>query len=546
MTAVWTPPDNSAIMVARGRVLEELRRQPKRLAAIKVHYRETPADFIRDWGMTFDPRLLEVGAVPHLPFVPWHRQIEYLEWLTHMWQNGQRGMVEKSRDCGVTWLSVGWAVCQWCFRDGFVAGFGSRKEELVDKTGDDKSIFEKLRYFIDALPPDFLPQGFVAKDHSANMRIIAPNTSSALIGEAGDNIGRGGRASVYLVDEAAFIERQEKVDAALSQNTNCQIDISTVNGSGNAFYIKRQRLDGSERLFVFDWRDDPRKNQAWYEKQKATLSSVIVAQEIDRDYNAAQEDAFIPGEWVAACIDAHITLGFEPSGIRAVGFDPADVGDAKAVVGRWGSIILLADQLTQGDITQAIPWAFDLADKMRADLFEYDGDGMGAPTMRLALQHHAAGRMLIQAFHGSGPVEDADKPADPADPKGKTRGDTYTNNRAVAWTNARDRIHRTWVAVERKRQGLLVNADPETLLSISSKCKERLALQSELSRPKRMRSPNGKIKVESKPEMRTRGIVSPNLADGAIICINAHRPVVARRNALPAIERGIHDRTVGY
>ena len=54
-------------------------------------------------------------------------------------------------------------------------------------------------------------------------------------GEAGDNIGRGDRTTLYLVDEAAFLQRPLLIDAALSQTTRCRIDLSSVNGMTNPF-----------------------------------------------------------------------------------------------------------------------------------------------------------------------------------------------------------------------------------------------------------------------------------------------------------------------
>lgn len=536
-------PDITAILVERTGRLRKFRSDPRLLAGAKIHYKSHPWDYVRDWGMTFDPRALERGNVPHIPFLPWEKQEEYLRWLYGMWQAGERGLVEKSRDCGVTWLSVGFAVAMWATHDGFVAGFGSRKEELVDRRGDDKSIFEKLRYFIDNVPADFLPDGFDPKKHSSHMRIVAPHTGSAIIGEAGDDIGRGGRASIYLVDEAAFIERQDKVDAALSQNTNCQIDISTPNGTGNAFYKKRQRLNGTDRLFVFDWRDDPRKDSDWYAKQRAELDEVIVAQEIDRDYAASADDVFIPAKWVSAAIDAHKRLGFEPEGIRATGFDPADVGDAKAAVTRWGSVIIEADALRGGDITQAIPWAMKQADDLRADVFGYDADGMGAPAMKLSLVGKSGGRTKVRPYRGSAAVEDPDRKYRAGD---KTNTDTFYNFRAQSWTWLRDRFEATYNAVQRAEKGLLVNADPEDLISISTECAHWQALQAELSRPRRVWSANGKIQVERKDKMKARGVDSPNLADALVIAFSMRVPAQEQHAPVRVVERSMRDRMVGY
>ncbi|MDP1260138.1 TerL protein, partial [Klebsiella quasipneumoniae] len=87
------------------------------------------------------------------------------------------------------------------------------------------------------------------------------------------------------VDESAFLERPELVDASLSATTNCRQDISTPNGNANSFAIRRH--SGKIKVFTFHWRDDPRKSQDWYEKQVELLDPVTVAQEIDIDYNAS-------------------------------------------------------------------------------------------------------------------------------------------------------------------------------------------------------------------------------------------------------------------
>ena len=145
-------PDYSAILAARAERLAKLRKDPELLKALKVHYAGNPADFVNDWGMTYDPRNVERKLLPTMPFVLWPKQREYIEWLYSQWRAGEFGLVEKSRDCGVSWLSVGFAVSMWCFHPGFAAGFGSRKEELVDKKGDPKCLFEKVRPFIRLLP----------------------------------------------------------------------------------------------------------------------------------------------------------------------------------------------------------------------------------------------------------------------------------------------------------------------------------------------------------------------------------------------------------
>lgn len=487
--------------------------------------------------MTFDPRNLDAGLIPTMPFVLWKRQIEYLQWVYESWQLKERGLVEKSRDCGVSWLSIGFACSMWLFWKGFTCKFGSRKEDLVDKRGDLDSIFERVWFFLDSLPAVFLPEGF-GTGVRAHMRVINPETDAAITGEAGDNIGRGGRSSIAFVDEAAFIDNQRKVDAALSQTTNCQIDISSVNGSGNEFYKKRMRFNNTRRVFVFDWRDDPRKTQAWYDKQCEELAEVTVASEIDRDYDASSEDAFLPAKMVRACIDAHKKLGIEPEGIRVTAFDPADTGDAKAVVNRHGIVITQAKQKKDGNITHAVPWAFDLADQHRADIFGYDGDGLGETALKMALTAPARVERIrlsgikIIAYHGSGAVVDAGqtkrKKHNPGD---RPPIDRFLNFRAQSWTWVYDRMLATYAAITRAAAGQIVTIDASMLISIDSGCDELEQLVAELSRPRReYDSGTGKIKVESKEKMKARQVDSPNLADALVIAMSMRPPPISEKS----------------
>ena len=111
-------------------------------------------------------------------------------------------------------------------------GFGSRKEILVDRAGDLQSIFEKIRSIVRNLPHYMKPKGFREHTHSNYMRLLNPANDATIIGEAGDNIGRGGRTSMFFVDEAAYLERPALIEAALTATTDVRIDISTpCNGS---------------------------------------------------------------------------------------------------------------------------------------------------------------------------------------------------------------------------------------------------------------------------------------------------------------------------
>ena len=73
-------PDYVEIYNQRAERLQLILSDPDRyLPAMRIHYRANPWDFVSDWGMTFDPRLLEKGLPAGVPFVLWPKQKEYLQ-----------------------------------------------------------------------------------------------------------------------------------------------------------------------------------------------------------------------------------------------------------------------------------------------------------------------------------------------------------------------------------------------------------------------------------------------------------------------------------
>ena len=326
--AEWAP-DYDAEYRRRSERLERLRADPSILPGLKEFYKNHPVEFITDWGMTFDPRNAEIGLPTVMPFLLFPKQAEFIAWLRERWLGREDGLAEKSRDMGVSWLCVAFAVWMWTFHPGTVVGFGSRKEEYVDDLNDPKSLFWKARKFIELLPVEFRPAGYNPKKHAPFMTIVNPENGAAIVEEAGDNIGRGNRTAVYFKDESAFYERAESIDAALSQTSNCKIDVSTPNGNGNPFY--RKRHGGKVKVFTFHWRDDPRKGPEWYAKQQNDLDPVVLAQEVDIDYNASTNDAWIPGTLVEAAQRVG-PADVEANGPWAIGVDAAHMGDDESVI----------------------------------------------------------------------------------------------------------------------------------------------------------------------------------------------------------------------
>lgn len=391
-------PDYDAVFSQRLESLAKLQKAtPQELAGVKEHYRTHPVDFIRDWGMTFDPRL---DGEKRIPFIPFPRQEEFIEWVYERVRNREHGLAEKSRDMGVSWLCIAIAVHMWLFEPHATIGFGSRKEDYVDHAGNPSSLFWKARFLIDNLPPVFRPKGWDSKKHAPHLRISNPENGATIIGEAGENIGRGGRCSIYFKDESAFYEQPEKIEAALSQNSNVLIDVSTPNGSGNPFYNKRH--GGRIPIFSFHWRQDPRKDEAWYEKQKSQLDAVLLAQEVDIDYSASINNSWISGTLLEDAFK-NGPADVEKVGNRVIGVDAAHFGDDDCVLTfRHGRLVLpqivIKGKIDGPDLAgRVMEWADELGN-IDQIIIEKDGPGISCYD---ALRRSRYGNITIAVSTGA-------------------------------------------------------------------------------------------------------------------------------------------------
>jgi len=523
----WRAPDYTPIIRARMRRLMALREQPELIGHLKRVYRDEPWRFINDWGTTSDPRHVEIGLPVTIPFILFPRQVEWCEWLMDRWKSREPGATVKSRDMGITWLSVAMTTTMCMFYDDMAIGFGSRKLELVDSLGDPKCIFWKARQFLAMAPPEFTGAW------TSREKLISFPNGSTIAGEGGDDIGRGARTALYVVDEAASVQHQESVDAALSATTNCRQFVSTPRGSDNAFAEKVMNWD-ERRVFRFHWRDDPRKDDAWYAKQKEELDPVVLAQEVDMDFNASKDGVVIPQEHVQAALDAHLALNLDARGERRAALDIADEGIDNCAWATAQGILLDHIEEWSGkgsNLYNTAVRSFALCDQFDLDEQLYDADGMGAhmrgDAQQINLKRREEGiatqrppRLVnVVPFWGSGAVERKDSPIYPR--AKRLNGDYYENLKAQSWGELQYRFRETWRALNIKGY----EYDPNRLISISSKIpsKVRNKLMMELSQPTWGPNGAGKMIVDKKPDVDGRKAKSPNMADVVMMLFGAAR-----------------------
>lgn len=533
---IW-PPDTIKEWQRRADRLEILKRDGRHRDAVRAYYAENCADWIEQNCITFDPR--KAGArdrsvAPVMPFILFPRQREFVSFILGCLDDHEGGLVEKSRDMGATWLCAAVSVWLWLYHPGSAIGWGSRKEELVDKIGDPSSIFEKIRMIVRRLPLWMLPDGFDWRINSSYMKLLNPANGATITGESGDNIGRGGRSRIFFKDESAHYEHPELIESALGDNTDVQIDISSVCGTGNIFYRRRMAGQiwtpetvmepGRTRVFIMDWRDHPAKDQPWYDKKRARAEAEglmhLFLQETDRVYNSNIGNIICPPEWVTASIDAHIKLGFTDAGEKTAGMDVADGGiDKNALSVRHGVVLKHVDDWALSpDVGISTRIGVAKAREMGCGEYYYDCIGVGSGVKSEANRMKEAGVIgdgfRIMPWDASAAVLDPEERVIVGDDDSPLNKDFYYNLKAQGWWSLRRRFYKTWRAVTQGDQ-----YDPAELISLSSDIPKLSQLTEELSQAVFKHNPNGLMLVDKKPE----GTKSPNLADSTVICYNPVR-----------------------
>ncbi|HHH2164074.1 TPA: PBSX family phage terminase large subunit [Yersinia enterocolitica] len=241
---------------------------------------------------------------------------------------------------------------------------------------------------------------------------------------------------------------------------------------------------------------------------------------------ADSDMAIIKPSWIAAAVDAHKLIGFTASGRKRVGFDVADEGeDSNATTLAHGSVVLDCQQWHKGDVITSSDRVKNYAESISASEIVYDSIGVGA-GVKAHLKRVCA--IPSSGFNAGAAVFKPDaKYAD-----GKTNKDMFSNIKAQAWWGVRDRFFNTWRVVKHLETNptdkeFIKQFSDDQLISLSSGIKQLEYLKAELSRPWVDYDNNGRVKVESKKDMKKRGIPSPNMADSLIMAFApTHKPFI--------------------
>jgi phage terminase large subunit len=503
------PPRYQDELARRLDIEQRLTADLRLQAGAKLAYSQSITDFVSDCVWIAEPRNANADEPVKLPVVLFPRQQAFLEWLVERFNTRTSAPVEKSRDSGATWMSCAFATWLWLFYPGSTVGFGSRKDILVDRAGDMQSIFEKIRSIVEHLPGYMKPRGFNERSDSNYMRLLNPENGACVIGESGDNIGRGGRTSVYFVDEAADLEHADRVEAALTATTDVRIDISSPK-VGSLF---NQWVSKSPNKFIFDVSDVPWHTPAWIAAKREDLEGKglghVFRQEYLRDGTAGLEGQLIPGDWVEAAVGACEKLGIKATGEKVADLDVADGGqDRSALTLRHGVEVQLCKSRGELLADGAGSWAYGIATQNGCQRLLYDSIGVGAGA---AASLRNKNDIKIEGWNAAGAVVNRSHRYE----GNRKNEDMFANAKAQSWWGLRDRFLATFRAVNAGHA-----EDPDNIISLSTSLEELRELKSELSQVTYEYNSVGKVVINKAPA----GHASPNRADSLMI---AFAPVVS-------------------
>lgn len=450
-----------------------------------------PVFFVNEFVWTQDPRLIATDLPASIPFNLFDYQEDFIRWLRDRLEGRESGVVEKSRDTGFTWMCASFAVWLWLFKPQATVCFGSRKVDLVDKKKDPDCIFAKVRFIIESLPdwmkptnPDTNQRWERGGEFDNHLRIINPENGAAITGEGGDQMGRGGRALLYIADEWAFVPRADQVDSALSMNTEVVIYGSSANGMGNNHYQKVK----SEHFptHTLHWSDDPRKSKEWRQAFLEKYGPLITAREVDIDYTASVEGILIKSKWVEAAVQIDLD-DWKGDRIEA-GLDVGDGGtDSTVFVPRRGPVVGEPRERMESGPTQTGRWATGRMGDVGGSSLWIDVVGVGS-----GVYSEVADKPRDFQYNGVNPGE---SPTDRVWNGDRLAKEMFRNLRAeMCWT-IRERFRKTFEHVTGEKEH-----QPRDLISLP----DHPNLKSDCSILTFYEDAKGRIKIESKNELKRR------------------------------------------
>jgi phage terminase large subunit len=239
------------------------------------------------------------------------------------------------------------------------------------------------------------------------------------------------------------------------------------------------------------------------------------------------DKSVIPLKYIIAAVDAHKKLNWKVGGQKVIGFDVADDGEDKnATVESHGNIVTHASewQGLEDELLKSCTKVFNRAVETNSSII-WDSIGIGAfaGSKFQDLNRDNFRNIMYEPFNAGGAVDNKDGAYMKLPHVVITNGEHFSNIKAQRWDEVAIRFRKTYESIEKGVKhpiDELVSLNSETLGPAMIK-----KIQLELASPHKDVDRMGKFKVESKEDLRDRGIKSPNVADALIMSL-----IRAKRN----------------
>lgn len=235
-------------------------------------------------------------------------------------------------------------------------------------------------------------------------------------------------------------------------------------------------------------RVDPKEIQKWLDISAGNVDGYEYRIRVRGEFPMSGKNQFIDLNHISPCFKQPYYS--EQAKVHKLGLDPATSGgDDIALVHRWGSNIMAIKTWQEADTRQIAyqvrQWLSNEGSKYQFDTLAVDSIGDGKGVYDSLSEMHDKGEITnvthIRQFKGS-----------------------FEANNKERYERLRDEV---WD----KMKKWLINEQPHFPEHLTNKCEE---LREEMVSVTSDFNSYGKLKIESKKDLRKRGIQSPNIADG--------------------------------
>jgi hypothetical protein len=302
--AYYSSPEYLAKLRVKLEVMAEMEKDPYlRSSKILDVYSVDPVAFIEHFCLI---QFKEINEVK--PFFLFEYQKEIIHRFQELEQSKTSNndmLIDKPRAMGLTWLACAYFLWRWLFTPNYSTLLMSRKEELVDDgmRVPDGSLFGKIRFMIDHLPPYLVPEGYQPKAANRGtgtdmkLRLLNPKLGSSIIGSSTNaTAGRSSRYNLVFIDECFFIERFQEVIRSLESVSRAKIFVSTVIESRTAEMFKNM-CEEKGNYVSLRWNQHPFKDEQWFKEldEKANLmDDPDLMREAQPSYSVSPKSQYYP------------------------------------------------------------------------------------------------------------------------------------------------------------------------------------------------------------------------------------------------------------